>query len=166
MENFSPDRYIQYKWATAQRRVRLAARGDKTARHEVAKFVRNAAIFATAVTAAATAAYDYRAHANGEEGLTQHFGWGWVAASYENCTIYATGVSQRVQSGDKVAVSVEARVDEAIQQGSLLSVSGPLGMEADVVCFESEELPLARIIFQSRNGDILGKEEIYVPAQP
>jgi hypothetical protein len=158
MEKFSPDRYIQYKLATARRNIRLAARGEKKARHEVAKLARNTVIFASAVTAAATAGYDHRAHANGEKGLTQ--GYAWVSVPLNDCVGVGLVATHAVQPAEEVSIHIVSTDSTGQKQDVAVNLSGdPLVGAWTRVCSEPAEAGL-QIDMHAENGGVQGKSEL------
>ncbi len=132
---------------------------------KVARIARTGVIFASVVTAAGAAAYDYIAHARGQDGLTQGYAWGAVAR--DNCIEAAWIASHRVDPDESVRLHVRSYVEDAFQEGVVADLSGlPLQAGHAEFCFEEGELPRARVIFQAENGGVKGQEQRYEVENP
>lgn len=166
MEKFHPERSLRRFTAPLRRAIRThVPRETRHSIQKVARIARTGIIFLSVVGAAGAAAYDYIAHAQGQDGLTQGYVWGAMARG--DCIEAGYIASHRVDPDESVFLHMRSYVGDEPAGTVTIDLSGsPLKAGRAEFCFKSGELPRARVIFQAENGGAQGQEARYEAVNP
>lgn len=158
MGAFSLERSVRYLSVKTRRAWRSFKREYRPTLRTTTRLARNGVIFA-ATAAGLGAAYDYIAHANGENGLTRGYVWG--AVSNDNGCVTAGFLASNPREPG-VSLHMRPFVGDDVQQDVGFDLSGsPLGAGVQEFCFNEGELAHAGVIFWAENNGVRGNEEMY-----